>query len=90
MIPQRNLSLLAYRLAKEGGSRISESVLECDCCLAWILEELAGADLRAALAFRGGTALKRCYFGDRRFSEDLEFTLIAHVSSDELKAPQPG
>jgi hypothetical protein len=30
MIPQRNLSLLANRLAKEGGRRIPESVLERD------------------------------------------------------------
>ncbi len=30
---------------------------------------------RDALVFKGGTALKRCYFGDYRFSEDLDFTL---------------
>lgn len=85
MIPQRNLSLLANRLAKEGGRRIPESVLERDYCLAWLLEELAGADLRAALSFKGGTALKRCYFSDYRFSEDLDFTLTAQVSPDELR-----
>jgi predicted nucleotidyltransferase component of viral defense system len=86
MIPQRNLSLLANRLAKEGGRRIPESVLERDYCLAWFLEELAVADLRVPLGFKGGTALKRCYFGDYRFSEDLDFTLIAPISPDELKA----
>lgn len=37
MIPQRNTSLLANRLAKEGGRRIQESVLERDYCLAWFL-----------------------------------------------------
>ncbi len=31
--------------------------------------------LREPLVFKGGTALKRCYFGDYRFSEDLDFTL---------------
>ena len=86
MIPQRNLSVLANRLTKGGGRRIPESVLERDYCLAWFLAELAVADLRATLGFKGGTALKRCYFGDYRFSEDLDFTLIAHVSPDELKA----
>lgn len=85
MIPQRNLSVLANRLAKEGGRRIPESVLERDYCLAWFLEELAVSDLRTTLGFKGGTALKRCYFGDYRFSEDLDFTLIAHVSLDDLK-----
>ncbi len=36
------------------------------------------------LAFKGGTALKRCYFGDYRFSEDLDFTLTKPVAFDEL------
>ena len=60
MIPKRNLSLLANRLAREGGRRIPESVLERDYCLAWFVEELAVSDLRATLGFKGGTALKRC------------------------------
>jgi predicted nucleotidyltransferase component of viral defense system len=85
MIPQRNLSLLANRLAKEGGRRIPESVLERDYCLAWFLTALAESDLKAVLGFKGGTALKRCYFGDYRFSEDLDFTLTAQVTPDELK-----
>jgi predicted nucleotidyltransferase component of viral defense system len=85
MIPQRNLSLLANRLAKEGGRRIPESVLERDYCLAWFLAALAESDLQATLGFKGGTALKRCYFSDYRFSEDLDFTLTAPVTPDELK-----
>jgi predicted nucleotidyltransferase component of viral defense system len=85
MIPQRNLALLANRLANEGGRRIPESVLERDYCLAWFLAALAESDLRATLGFKGGTALKRCYFGDYRFSEDLDFTLRSPVTPDELK-----
>src|SRR5580693_1584175 len=85
MIPQRNLSLLANRLAKDVGRRIPESVLERDYCLAWFLVALAESDLKAVLGFKGGTALKRCYFGDYRFSEDLDFTLTAQVTPDELK-----
>ncbi len=86
MIPQRNLSLLANRLAQEGGRRIPESVLERDYCLAWFLAALAESDLKAVLGFKGGTALKRCYFGDYRFSEDLDFTLTAQVTPEQLKA----
>jgi predicted nucleotidyltransferase component of viral defense system len=86
MIPQRNLSLLANRLAKEGGRRIPESVLERDYCLAWFLAALAESDLKAVLGFKGGTALKRCFFGDYRFSEDLDFTLTAQVTPEELRA----
>jgi len=86
MIPQRNISLLANRLVREGGRRIPDEVLERDYCLAWFLAALAQSDLRATLGFKGGTALKRCYFGDYRFSEDLDFTLTATATLDELKA----
>lgn len=79
MIPQRNLSLLSNRLARAGGRRIPETVLERDYCLAWFLDGLAGSPLREHLLFKGGTALKRCYFGDYRFSEDLDFTLDDEV-----------
>jgi predicted nucleotidyltransferase component of viral defense system len=85
MIPQRNISLLANRLAKEGGRRIPDYALERDYCLSWFLTALAESDLKATLGFKGGTALKRCYFGDYRFSEDLDFTLTASVTFDELK-----
>ena len=84
MIPQRNLSLLANRLAKEGGRRFQESVLERDYCLAWFLASLAEFDLKPVLGFKGGTALKRCYFDDYRFSEDLDFTLTEPITFEEL------
>jgi hypothetical protein len=45
LIPQRNISLLANRLAKAGGRRIPESALERDYCLAWFLNVLAGSAL---------------------------------------------
>jgi predicted nucleotidyltransferase component of viral defense system len=84
MIPQRNISLLSNRLAAGGARRMREDVLERDYCLAWFLAALAESDLSAALAFKGGTALKRCYFGDYRFSEDLDFTLLKPMTSDEV------
>lgn len=61
MIPQRNLSMLANRLAASGDRRIPEHVLERDYCLAWFLVALSRTDLREHLAFKGGTAIKRCY-----------------------------
>jgi predicted nucleotidyltransferase component of viral defense system len=60
-------------------------VLERDYCLAWLLAEMAESELRRSLAFKGGTALKRCYFGDYRFSEDLDFTLIEPLSFEEIR-----
>lgn len=86
MIPQRNLSLLSNRLARGGGRRIVESVLERDYCLAWFLVGLSRSPLRDALVFKGGTALKRCYFGDYRFSEDLDFTLAEPRELDSILA----
>jgi hypothetical protein len=85
MIPQRDLSLLSNRLAAEGGRRIPETVLERDYCLSWFLVGLSHSPLRDRLAFKGGTALKKCYFGDYRFSEDLDFTLTEETSWEEIE-----
>jgi len=84
MIPQRNLSILSNRLARAGGRRIPEAVLERDYCLAWFLVGLSRSSLREHLVFKGGTALKRCYFGNYRFSEDLDFTLASVMPFDSL------
>ena len=87
MILQRNLSLLANRLYKEhGGRRIPETVLERDYCLAWFLVGLSQSKLRDLLIFKGGTALKRCHFGNYRFSEDLDFTLARRVEFAEIRS----
>jgi uncharacterized protein len=83
MIPQRNISLLSNRLANDGGRRIPEAVLERDYCLAWFLAMLSQSPLKHILAFKGGTALKRCYFADYRFSEDLDFTLLQPTALEE-------
>ncbi len=85
MIPGRDLSLLSNRLAK-AGRRVPETVLERDYCLAWFLVALSRAPLRDRLAFKGGTALKRCYFGDYRFSEDLDFTLTVETDFATIRS----
>jgi predicted nucleotidyltransferase component of viral defense system len=91
VIPQRNLSLLSNRLARAGGRRIPEAVLERDYCLSWFLVGLSRSPLRERLLFKGGTALRKCYFPDYRFSEDLDFTLVQPVAVEtiqtELKGP---
>jgi len=84
LIPQRNVSLLSNRLAASGGMRIREDVLERDYCLAWFLCGLSQSDLGPVLAFKGGTALKRCYFPDYRFSEDLDFTLREPLTFEDI------
>jgi len=85
LIPQRNISLLSNRLAAGGAARIREDVLERDYCLAWLLCAFVQSDLQPVLAFKGGTALKRCYFADYRFSEDLDFTLAKRSPSKRFR-----
>jgi hypothetical protein len=51
---------------------IGWQTLERDYVLSWVLAGIYRLDaLRDALIFKGGTALKKCYFGRYRFSEDL-------------------
>ena len=86
MIPQKNLSMLANRLAS-GKTRIPESVLERDYCISWFLAGLAGSAIQNKLVFKGGTALKKCYFGEYRFSEDLDFTsLNKTITLNDIKS----
>jgi len=55
-------------------------VLERDYLLSWILAGIYRVEtLRGSLVFKGGTALKKCYFGDYRFSEDLDFSALENA-----------
>ena len=86
MIPQRNISLIANSLAKESGKRIPEAVIERDYVLAWFLAGLGRHPLRDRLAFKGGTALRRCWFKGYRFSEDMDFTLTEPTTLEDILA----
>jgi predicted nucleotidyltransferase component of viral defense system len=60
--------------------RLPWEVLERDYLLSWILAGIGQVDsLSDTLVFKGGTALKKCYFGDYRFSEDLDFSAVGDV-----------
>lgn len=59
-------------------------VLERDYLLSWVLAGIGQVEpLHATLVFKGGTALKKCYFGDYRFSEDLDFSGIDGVPTGD-------
>jgi predicted nucleotidyltransferase component of viral defense system len=45
---------------------------------------LVDSKLRDLLAFKGGTALKKIYFPDYRYSEDLDFTLLKTMDKDAI------
>jgi predicted nucleotidyltransferase component of viral defense system len=95
MLPQRDISKLANRLyvdacesiGKKQALRIPESIIERDYCLAWLLCAMTQHPvLSEALAFKGGTALRRIHFGDYRFSEDLDFTLVSELELEAIFA----
>jgi predicted nucleotidyltransferase component of viral defense system len=79
---------LKIRLLEERDRfKLPWEVLERDYLLSWILAGIERVDiLRKALVFKGGTALKKCYFGDYRFSEDLDFTAIISISENEMES----
>jgi predicted nucleotidyltransferase component of viral defense system len=85
MIPQRNLSLLSNRIGRKGDRRIPEAVLERDYCLSWFLIGLSYSPLKDILLFKGGTCIKKCYFPDYRFSEDLDFTLAEQCTFKNIQ-----
>ncbi|MBF0105813.1 MAG: nucleotidyl transferase AbiEii/AbiGii toxin family protein [Deltaproteobacteria bacterium] len=84
MIEQRFISVISNKTAKAGGRRIPEAVIERDYCLAWFLMGLARFSIKDKLVFKGGAALRRCYFKDYRFSEDLDFTLLGALSLEAV------
>lgn len=79
MRPLRNRLYEARRILG-----IPWNVLEHDYLISWILAGISQIDvLQDALAFKGGTALKKCYFGDYRFSEDIDFSGVENVPTGE-------
>ena len=58
-------------------------VVEKDYTIGWVLWGI-GSDpgLSNWWAFKGGTCLKKCYLGDYRFSEDLDFTSLPEGTAD--------
>jgi len=59
-------------------------ILERDYVLSWLLAGVSQVEaLRDTLVFKGGTALKKCFFGDYRFSEDLDFTGIGNIPTGD-------
>jgi predicted nucleotidyltransferase component of viral defense system len=68
------------------GEGVRDQQIEKDYVLSWILNGIAHHDrLSGIMAFKGGTVLKKFYFVDYRYSEDLDFTLLEEqVSNDQI------
>ena len=69
-------------------ARVRDTQIEKDYILTWVLYGFASVpELTNTLAFKGGTVLKKAYFEDYRFSEDLDFSIVKHdVSNEQLLA----
>ena len=50
--------------------------VERDYVLAHIIAALGALEEEHGLVFKGGTALKLCYFEDYRYSADLDFSVV--------------
>ena len=63
---------------------VRDQQIEKDYILSWILIGIAKHEqLSKDIVFKGGTVLKKVYFENYRFSEDLDFTLLNNEISNE-------
>jgi len=68
--------------AREVGVRNQQ--IDKDYILSWILQGIAqNSTLSKTFIFKGGTVLKKVYFEDYRFSEDLDFTVLDDSITNE-------
>ena len=75
MIPQYEIK----EKAREQG--VPVSTIERDYVQNWILKYLSRISV---LVLKGGTGIRKIYFSDYRFSDDLDFTLLEDKGIDEL------
>lgn len=65
-------------------AKVRDTQIEKDYIITWILTGVSRNEfLSRVLVFKGGTVLKKFYFEDYRFSEDLDFTLVDNSVSNE-------
>jgi len=63
------------KIANSKGLR--DTQIEKDYIAGWVLREISNKkQLKEKLTFKGGTSLRKIYFGDYRLSEDLDFTYL--------------
>jgi len=66
--------------------KVPMHVIEKNYALSYILAGMAKQpELSHSLIFKGGTALKKIFFGDYRFSEDLDFSVINAPKDKQLE-----
>jgi predicted nucleotidyltransferase component of viral defense system len=67
-------------------TKVDPMVIDLDYSLGWFLLGMRETSTTfGGLIFKGGTCLRKCYFPDYRFSEDLDFTATKHLSPTEVE-----
>ncbi|MCL4473764.1 MAG: nucleotidyl transferase AbiEii/AbiGii toxin family protein [Actinobacteria bacterium] len=80
MIPEAE----TRRLAAAKG--VDLMVIDLDYALGWLLAGLfSDSAIRDSWIFKGGTSLKKCWFPEYRFSEDLDFTVHGRLDVDMVQ-----
>lgn len=69
---------------KASAEKVPRGIIEKDYVLSVVLFELSKSTLKHGIIFKGGTAIKKVYFGDARFSEDLDFTVVGFTKEQLL------
>lgn len=79
MISRAELQRIANR------EKVALGILEKDYVLTQVLKALSQVPtLTELLVFKGGTALRKVYFADWRYSEDLDFTVKRDMTKEQL------
>ena len=79
MIEEKFVDLFA------ANSRVPVTIARQEIILTYTLALMSDRGLLARLAFKGGTCLRKIFFGKQyRFSEDLDFTLLDNVKHESL------
>ncbi len=80
---KENMEVLISNISERTGVR--EDVLEKDYYVTLLLKELSLKDNQNYAYFKGGTALYKALKSVRRFSEDIDLTVLLKICLVEIK-----
>lgn len=75
---------LAEINAKAKHFKVPTETVEKDYVICWILLCIAKSELKKHFIFYGGTAIKRVYFDNHRFSEDIDLYSTEHLTLEYI------
>lgn len=78
MIPLAEINYFSQK------SKVPSETIEKDYVISWILLCIAKSALKNDFIFYGGTAIKRIYFEEHRFSEDIDLLSAKKLSLDSI------